>query len=104
MHSRIRSALRKLWMESEARRDVIKRHRVRPGVYFCGRCLVDMKAHDLEVDHMIPAGRTPGSKLAGPEDDWNGFIKRLLYADTLSLWGLCHSCHLEVGRKPKSVD
>lgn len=70
------------------RRDAKKAARIAPGIYLCSVC---GKGHkEIEIDHCISVGKTPGSK--GATTDWNGFMSRL-FCSSDGLQALCRQCH-----------
>jgi hypothetical protein len=102
IRTRIRSALRKLWMMSPAHAAAKKRCNVGPARYRCESCgrvcdsskkipLAQREA--IEIDHIIPIGNTPGSNRSSASDSWDLFIARL-FAPADLLRGYCHDCHL----------
>lgn len=94
-HAQIRSALRKIWMYQNTRQ-VRARARLQRGTYRCEGC--GSLASKVEVDHLIPLGPTPGSRNAGPETTWDGFIARL-FCPPEELQVLCTICHdVKTGR------
>jgi 5-methylcytosine-specific restriction endonuclease McrA len=95
-HTKIRSALRKLWMFQNTAK-VRSRARLSRGTYRCEGC--GSLATKVEVDHVIPLGPTPGSRNATPEITWDGFIARL-FCPPDQLQVLCTICHdVKTGRR-----
>lgn len=89
---RIRSALRKIWQWSEARKEARTKARVRRGVYQCEECGGFYGRKETEVNHIIPIGATPGSRMDDGTATWDRFISRLFcQADLLEV--LCKPCH-----------
>lgn len=89
--TKIRGALRKLWLWSPMRRDAMKRAKVAPKAYLCEDCR--RLTPDPEVDHLEPVGATPGARGADLAT-WDGLITRL-FCSPDGLRVLCKSCHLE---------
>lgn len=88
---RIRSALRKVWVFSYARKLVVQRCTDAQGFPKCEKCR--QRCPKIEVDHVQPCGVVDG-----------GFIARL-FVPSSRMRGLCHECHLIVtslGSKTKS--
>jgi 5-methylcytosine-specific restriction endonuclease McrA len=88
----IRSALRKLWLWSPQRRAALKRAKWNgTKLYRCEGC---HRATDKpEVDHKIPVGVTPGSRLdMDGQATWDSLIHRLFTGED-GLEILCRSCH-----------
>lgn len=89
-NSRIRSALRKLWLTWPTRTAKLKqgrkvvtgqRHRFEQQ---CEECREWFPQKDVDVDHIVPAGSV---------DDLNGFTDRLLVDHLSDLQILCKPCH-----------
>lgn len=90
-HTRIRAALRLIWLYSEERREALKRAKgTGKGFYRCAWCGVYSKK--VSVNHKVPCGSTPGSKNAGLEDTWDAFIGRM-FCPARDLEVLCEPCH-----------
>lgn len=87
LHTKIRSALRLIFMYSQTRRDALKLSGGR-----CVSCGFRHKAKDLQVDHILALGPTPGSRNATPEHNWDIFIQRL-FCGLDGLQVLCIKCH-----------
>ena len=98
--TRLRSAIRKVWMYSALRREVLARARVSRGVYKCEKCnkLVDNK--NIEVDHINPA--TPSHGLE-TQEDWGYFIWNLLFISSDKLMAMCETCHQEKTNLDRAV-
>lgn len=92
-HSKLRSAARKLWLWSDARRAALKAAKVGPGLWWCFTCGIHTKKP--EVDHIYRAGSTPGAKGAPVGATWDEFYRRL-FCPASELRILCKSCHLQV--------
>lgn len=90
LKSQIRSALRRLWLWSDLRRDALGRARVSRGVYRCHYCKGLVGPKMIDIDHIIPA--TPKGGINVPTD-WGIFIERLLFCDPSNLVGACKECH-----------
>ncbi len=92
LHTHIRSALRGAWLRSENRNEALKNARLRRGIYRCYECKKECKKKEIDIDHIIRVGATPGSTHADETTDWNGFIERLFIpSDGLAV--LCKQCH-----------
>jgi 5-methylcytosine-specific restriction endonuclease McrA len=87
--TQIRSALRRIWMYSSLRRQVLARARKARGIYQCEQCLKFVTNKEIEVDHIVSA--TPPEGII--DNDWGPFIKRLLYVPLDGLIALCTTCH-----------
>ena len=86
IHSRIRSALQRVWRFSEMRREALAKARITRGVYLCAACGKLLTVGETNVDHINPAVPVSGF------DSWSGFIERLFCpADGLQV--LCEGCH-----------
>ena len=96
LRSRIRSALRKVWMWSEVRRSVKAAARKGRGQYECSECKeLFLK---VEIDHIRQVGATPGSRVSTPEDTWETFMNKL-FCDESNLRAVCKDCHKRKGKK-----
>lgn len=103
-HAAIRNACRKLWLWSPQRRDAKKAAKLSPGLYLCAVCQRATKDKDTEIDHAIPVGPTPGSRL-GVNRSWDDFM-RALFCPAHDLRVMCRSCHEERTKasRNKSMD
>jgi hypothetical protein len=84
VYSKIRSALRKVWMYSPQRRDALKAAKMPDGKYFCEACKKFFEKWAMDVDHVSPCGSF---------SNWAEFG---LWADRLftnPLQAICKSCH-----------
>jgi 5-methylcytosine-specific restriction endonuclease McrA len=86
LQTRIRSALRKLWLWSPMRRNALAKARIGRGLYECSDCKNIFSRQDIAVDHTIPV--TPISGF----DTWDEFIQRL-FCSPEGLKVLCSLCH-----------
>lgn len=82
--SRIRSAVRKLWLWSPMRKEALARARISRGVYRCAECGGTFGPKEIEVDHIQPVGST--------RDSWDLQIERL-FCPVEGLRILCKGCH-----------
>lgn len=87
----IRWALRKLWMTSPTRHQAVKSARISRGLYVCRECTRAFKISEVQVDHIVPVGKTPGVRGAG-DVTWDEFMRRL-FCPVEGLQVLCHGCH-----------
>ncbi len=85
LKTKIRSALRKLWMYSDERNQAIKNARVERGKYRCELCSGLFGRKEIQVDHIEPVG-----KLISYDD----FVAKL-FCGVSGLRVLCVRCHLE---------
>lgn len=83
LHTKIRSALRLIFMYSQTRRDALKLSGGR-----CKECGSKLK---LQVDHIQAVGPTPGSRNANGVS-WDTFIERM-FCSVDGLQVLCVTCH-----------
>ena len=94
--SKIRSALRRLWLWSPERREALKAAWVvgtkRPMLYGCQACKRSHSLKAVQVDHITPAGSL---------DDAEAFIGRL-FVTVDKLQVLCEACHKAKTHKPKN--
>lgn len=96
--TKIRSALRKIWMYSDLRKKIKARSKVKPGRWKCEEC--GKIGKKIEVDHIVACGSTPGARGAPDDASWDGIINRMLDSE-IECRNLCHKCHLEVTRKQR---
>lgn len=97
--SRIRSALRKIWLYSNARRETKARARIKLGVYVCEEC--NTETRKVEVDHYpTPVGATPGSRVSTPSDTWDSMINKM-FCGPEGMRVLCKDCHNKHTKKGK---
>jgi len=88
--TRLRSAIRKVWMYSALHREVLARARRARGIYECEKCYKLVGPKDIEVDHITPATPAHGIETA---EDWGYFIWNLLFITVDKLMALCTECH-----------
>lgn len=89
--SLIRAALRALWLRSPMRNECAKRARIHgTGYSRCESCADHVRGSEIEIDHVVPVGETPGMGLS--DTTWDGFIARL-FCDAEGLRALCSPCH-----------
>ena len=82
--SKIRNALRKLWLYSPERREALKRAKIFTKTWKCEKC--NTLTDKPDVDHIVPVGSY--------KDGWDGVIERMFVgADGLQV--LCKKCHKE---------
>ncbi len=84
--TKVRSALRKLWMWSPERRAALSAARISRGIYRCDGCRVAVTSQFIAVDHTVACVPLSGW------DSWDGFITRL-FCDPSGLQVLCQRCH-----------
>lgn len=90
--SRLRSAMRRVWLWSQNRKECVSRARIQRGIYQCEGCR--QLTHKIQADHIIECGAI---------DD--GFISRL-FCSADGLQALCEECHsrkTKKGREMKKV-
>jgi len=85
--TKIRWALRKLWLWSDQRRAALSRGRQARGCYKCEQCGSLVGVGLIVVDHINPAVPVTGW------DSWDGYIERLFCSEE-GLQVLCDMCHL----------
>lgn len=94
LHSRVRSALRRVWYWSPARREAVKAARVSPGQYKCAGCGRVVKDREYAVDHVEACG-----SLSPSLEEIGEFSYRLFFGQ---LQVLCKQpCHLEKTREER---
>jgi hypothetical protein len=87
LHAKIRSALRLIFLYSQTRRDAMARSN---GV--CALCKRRHLKKNLQVDHIVAVGSTPGSRNAKADDSWDIFIQRM-FCGVDGLQVVCVPCH-----------
>lgn len=89
--SKIRAALRRLWLWSDLRRDAIRAAHIggtkRPKLYWCASCGCPYPLKEIQVDHIEPAGSMDNAEV---------FIQRL-FCKVEGLQVLCTDCHFQKG-------
>lgn len=89
--SRVNSALRRLWLYSDERKQALKKNALPNGFYRCDCCKDIYKKNVLDdgkpktmiqVDHIVDYAF---------DDDWNERIKRLFDVENMQV--LCIFCH-----------
>lgn len=102
--SRIRSALRKIWLYSPQRKEALEaaytRTMGKTKYRRCSECLGEFPTKDVAVDHIIPCGTMPGTRNARPEDTLDAFVERL-FCPSVGLRVLCTECHTTVTREQR---
>lgn len=89
LNSRIRSALRRVWMWSGVRTESIRSARVGYGKYACALCKCEVGVKEKKVDHIEPITPLEGIKSM---KDWGIVISRLFdIKNHQVLCGVCHS-------------
>lgn len=88
LNTRLRQAIRKVWLRSPQRYDVLKQAKVRRGAYECALCHGEFKMRDLQVDHNPAIGKI--EYLDNSMADWNGFVYKLFMGE---MRALCVECH-----------
>lgn len=84
--AKIRSALRRLWLYSNERREALRRAKIGTGLYLCSRCTKMHKAGNVQVDHITPVGKFI---------NWDAYVNSL-FCEIGNLRVLCKDCHLSV--------
>ena len=90
-HSLIVGALRKLWLYSKERYQVVKAARISPGKYQCNECKKLFPVKQIQVDHIQPIGVFV---------NWDTYIERL-FCPPQNLQVLCKLCHLQKTKETK---
>lgn len=85
----IKTVLRKLFLYSDIRRNVIQRCKIKRGLYFCECCGVNIKAKEIQVHHI------DGCEFDG---DWNKLISNI-FCNEDKLRALCKPCHKKIHNK-----
>lgn len=84
LDTRLRQALRQVWLRSPMRYAVIKRSRVAPGKNQCESCQTIVPTKEIRVDHIVACGSLKG--------DVSGFVARL-FVEPDGMQALCKPCH-----------
>lgn len=82
--SKIRSALRKVWMYSPQRRQALSDVKMADGMYVCLLCKKPQEKYAMEVDHITECGSLKSLP------DIQGFVDRLFNG---KLQAICKPCH-----------
>lgn len=88
----LRSVLRRFWMRTPYRSNIIKESRVEvvgkryKYVVPCAECKKELRLNEVKVDHKIPCGSLTSFS------DVGGFVERL-FCDIDGLQCLCKQCH-----------
>lgn len=94
LEQRIRSAMRKLWWESEQRREALKRAKVQGHQFWiCEQCAELTPKPD--VDHRFEVGKTPEvppTEWRATDPAWGLWMHRLFCCSS-NLVVLCKPCH-----------
>lgn len=85
--TRVMSAMRKIWLFSPMRREVIKRCKVGDKSR-CERCR--KLCEKVQVDHNPPVILLTGF------DTWDGVFNRMFAPAETNLTGLCETCHEKI--------
>lgn len=89
--TRLRSAIRRVWMFSSLRREALALARIERGKYKCDKCSKIVGPKEIEINHKINATPLHGLET---EADWGFFIWNLLFIPLERLEALCKECHL----------
>lgn len=98
--TRLRSAIRKVWLYSSLRRDALARSRVERGKYRCEKCNKIVSNKEIEINHKNPATPSHGIET---QEDWGYFIWNLLFITLDGLEALCETCHQEHTNKFREI-
>lgn len=86
LNTRVKEALRKVWLRSPMRYEAIKEAKVEPGQYRCWICQEIFKARELQVDHLDEPGEFYGK-------DWHKYIEVMFYG---RMKATCKACHKQL--------
>lgn len=92
--TRLRSAIRKVWLWSDVHKNAKARARVARGVYQCEGCQELTGAQDVHVDHIEPFTPIEGFNSLR---DWGPGLERMFDLDNHQV--LCKPCHSEKTRR-----
>jgi len=90
LKSRLIACIRKTWLFSPLRREIVKRAKV-DKYYRCEKC--KGMCDKIQIDHILP--------VIDPEVGWQGynsFIERT-FCDPANLQALCKKCHIQKTKK-----
>ena len=85
LKSRIISILRRLWLMSPERQNILKEYRISYGRYRCCECKKVFKRKEVEIHHLKTV-----SKMEDTEWSWDQYIKNLFEGECVIL---CRACH-----------
>lgn len=90
VQSRLRSAIRQVWLWSDVHKEACTKGRTRRGVYLCNFCKRDTPAKEKRVDHIDPFTPIEGFKSLL---DWGPALVRMFDPNNHQI--LCVECHLK---------
>ena len=93
--TRVVAAIRKIWLYSPMRREVIKRCKVDKDTSRCERC--KKLCDKVQVDHDPPAVPLTGW------DNFQGFFDRMFVEPSIGLKGLCIECHTKITESQRKI-
>lgn len=85
--NRIKGCLRKAFMMSELRKQVLLKLRIAPNRFICTSCKVSLDRNSVQVDHISPVSKVDTGFI-----DWNTYLSRL-FCSIDNLTTLCKPCH-----------
>ncbi len=92
LRSRLTSAIRRVWLWSPMRREVLKAAKDNGN-----KCAICKKYHEkLEVDHVKPT-----VKLSGWDGDWTFYIDTMFNGEMMALCSNCHKAKTAVQRETR---
>lgn len=107
-HNLIRSALRRIWQWGPTWKAAKRAAKRGPNLYQCAGCTFTFKTGEVNVDHVVECGPTPGSRNAKPGTTWDEFIRRM-FCPVEGLRVLCVFCHAkrkssgQMGQNPPNL-
>ena len=88
-NGKVRSSLRRLWLYSWQRKEVLAKAKVDRGLYICALCVKIFHYKSVAVDHKVQVGNS---------SSWQEWIEKL-FCPVDGLQVLCHNCHEKKGRE-----
>ena len=89
-NSYIKATLRKIFLYSDLRQNVIQRCKEKRGVYICEECGAKLKIKEIQVHHIDNNLNYNG--------DWNLVINNMFCSED-KLKCLCKNCHQKIHKK-----
>jgi 5-methylcytosine-specific restriction endonuclease McrA len=88
LRTRLVDAIRKTWLRSPMRYEIVKAAREAPGLYRCHNCRALVKIKELQIDHVNPVREAVRAREIAV--DWNSYIAEMFFG---KMQPLCKPCH-----------